>query len=139
METYLNMPLNEKAYRKAKKRVNRKKGFYKHLTSFVIVNTFLFCLNLVTSPGDWWFIFPLMGWGIGLTSHYVSVFGLPIFGTLSDSWEERELEKELMKEEEKEYRVKRRLKADEPLELPDELDLQDFKELRKDWNDKDFV
>lgn len=142
MEIYQSMAINEDSIKKARKRVKSKKGFYKHLSSFLIVNIFLFLINLFTTPGDWWFIFPLLSWGIGLASHYVSVFGLPIFGTLSDRWEDEQMEIELMKEEEKEARNRRILLKKEnvePLELPDELELKDFKKLRKDWNDKDFV
>ncbi|MBK8563815.1 MAG: 2TM domain-containing protein [Saprospiraceae bacterium] len=83
---------------KAKKKVKDKKDFYQHLMSYAIVNTFLFALNIITSPGYLWFVFPLMGWGVGLAFHYVGVFGIPGFDILSKEWEERELEKELRKD-----------------------------------------
>jgi hypothetical protein len=37
-----------------------------HVTSYVIVNSFLFMTNAITSPHHWWFYWPLLGWGIGL-------------------------------------------------------------------------
>lgn len=55
----------------------------------MVVNLFLVALNLVTSPEYFWAIFPLLGWGIGLASHAVSVFGL--FGLGGKEWEERKV------------------------------------------------
>ena len=43
-------------------------GFFKHLIVFVLVNLFLFGLNVVTG-GPWWFQNVLFGWGIGLFFH----------------------------------------------------------------------
>lgn len=36
------------------------------LTMFVIATIFLFLLNLVTSPGTWWVIYPLLGGSVGM-------------------------------------------------------------------------
>jgi hypothetical protein len=46
----------------------RRKGFRSHLFSFLVVNAFLFAINLLT-PGPWWFFWPLLAWGIGLVFH----------------------------------------------------------------------
>ncbi|WP_434045066.1 MULTISPECIES: 2TM domain-containing protein [Sorangium] len=46
----------------------RRKGFRSHLFSFVVVNAFLFAINVLT-PGPWWFFWPLLGWGLGLAFH----------------------------------------------------------------------
>jgi hypothetical protein len=81
---------------KARQAVKARKGFYKHLMSYVFVNLFLIELNLLTSPYRW-FVFPLLGWGLGLAFHYVEVFGIPGFSILSRDWEEQELDKELRK------------------------------------------
>ncbi len=48
--------------------------FQTHLGVYVLVNTFLFFLNAVTSPDAWWFVFPLMGWGLGLAIHGMTHF-----------------------------------------------------------------
>ncbi|HUX20346.1 MAG TPA: 2TM domain-containing protein, partial [Spirochaetia bacterium] len=48
-------------------------GFAGHLIPFLVVNGFLFFLNLSTGFGFPWFLFPLGGWAIGLISHFVSV------------------------------------------------------------------
>jgi GNAT superfamily N-acetyltransferase len=52
----------------AKKRVDAKMGFLGHLTVFVLVNAGLYLLNLLKG-GSSWQIFPLWGWGLGLTIH----------------------------------------------------------------------
>lgn len=77
----------------ARKRVRELKEYYGHLTSYVIVNASLFVLNLLTSPGQWWFWLPLMGWGIGFGIHTVRVFGF--FGVGGTDWEEQKVQ-ELM-------------------------------------------
>lgn len=69
------------------------KGFYIHLGVYAIVNVFLIVLNFITSPSYFWAIWPLLGWGVGLGAHAVSVFGL--FGIGSQAWEEQKV-RELM-------------------------------------------
>jgi len=53
----------------------------------------LITINVLYSPGEIWFFFPLLGWGIGLASHYVA----------SIAWINKTLKK---KEAEAEYRVR---------------------------------
>ncbi len=116
---------------KAQKRVQAKKGFYGHLGAFIAVNTFLFLLNVVTYSGAWWFIFPTLGWSIGLISHYFSAFGLP---WLAQDWEEKEMERELKRLEGGGSR--RRNDNDEE----DSLDLKTLqKQSRKNWEEQDLV
>ncbi len=50
-------------------RESRLIGWRSHLISYLCVNTALILLNLVATPGRWWFIFPLIGWGIGMAIH----------------------------------------------------------------------
>ncbi len=71
---------------KARKQVRREREFYGHLASYLICNAFFVVLNLLTSPGAIWFVFPMLGWGIGLAAHAASVFGLPGRGR---DWEAR--------------------------------------------------
>ena len=82
-------------YEEAKKRVTEIKDFYHHLVVYGVVNVVLIILNLMTSPGYYWFVWPLFGWGIGVALHGVSVFG----GFWGRSWEERKI-KELMDRDE---------------------------------------
>lgn len=79
--------------KKARKRVKELKDYYGHLAVYLLVNSFLMALNLLTSPGDLWFLYPLLGWGIGLASHTFAVFGVP--GVNDRAWEERKV-RELM-------------------------------------------
>jgi hypothetical protein len=65
----------EDIIKKARKRVKAKKGFYAHLSSYIITIGFFFFVNLLSSPGDWWFYWPALAWGVGLVSHYFGVFG----------------------------------------------------------------
>ncbi len=44
-------------------------GVTVHLFVYLAVNALLVVINLVTSPQNLWFIWPLLGWGIGLAAH----------------------------------------------------------------------
>ena len=65
---------NLEAYKRAKKRVEAKIGFYIHLTVYLGVNLLLIIINLTSSPQYLWFKWPLLGWGIGIFFHGLSVF-----------------------------------------------------------------
>jgi hypothetical protein len=85
---------NEQAYLKAKEQVKEIKGFYAHLTVFILVMPFIIYINLEFVPHYHWFWFSLFGWGIGLFSHWLGVIGIKKFG-LGKDWEERKI-KEFM-------------------------------------------
>lgn len=84
------------SYQKARKKVKEIKGFYIHLLCYLLVVFLLVYLNLNYSPKQLWFIYPLVGWGVGLLGHAAGVFGADML--FSRNWEERKL-KEYMKEE----------------------------------------
>lgn len=44
-------------------------GFLFHFSTYVLVNAILIAVNLIFTPGKLWFIWPLLGWGIGLLAH----------------------------------------------------------------------
>jgi len=90
------MNTKETKYQKAKERVEAIKGWYIHLTVYVVVNLILFSINMIVTPDGLWFLWPLMGWGIGLFFHTLSVFGSGHW--FSADWEERKI-KELMEKE----------------------------------------
>jgi hypothetical protein len=50
-----------------------RREFRANLISFLAVNTFLVVLNLATTPGNFWAIYPLSGWGLGLFMHHLKV------------------------------------------------------------------
>ena len=64
--------------RKAAKIAEDKIGFQIHLTCFVAVNAALVAIWYFTSPSSGlvfpWFIFPLLGWGIGLAAHFTAAY-----------------------------------------------------------------
>jgi signal transduction histidine kinase len=64
-----------KAYKRARRRAVREVGFYVHLMWYGIVIGSFLILNLVVSPSFQWWIFPAVGWGIGLASHFGAVYG----------------------------------------------------------------
>ena len=83
------MNTEDNRYQKAKKRVEALKGFYVHLTVYVLVNLLLCTINLLTSPGRLWFYWPLLGWGIAVALHALRVFGAGL--GLGTEWEEKKI------------------------------------------------
>ena len=75
-------------YVSARRTVKSIKGFYLHVSVFVLVVAFLFVLNVMTS-GAWWVQWVFLGWGIGVVAHAVAVFGLG--GWLDSDWEEKKI------------------------------------------------
>lgn len=50
---------------RAEWKVRRRKKFFEHLRVYTIINVFLVFISLATDS-DPWFIWPLLGWGVGL-------------------------------------------------------------------------
>lgn len=77
--------------RHAVHRADMKLVFRSHVLVYVIVNAGLFFINLVTSPGAWWFYWPILGWGLGLIAHGVVVYadGENLRGRMIDAEYER--------------------------------------------------
>ncbi|MCL2386476.1 MAG: 2TM domain-containing protein [Defluviitaleaceae bacterium] len=66
---------DKELYKKAKKRVEAKRGVMIHVGIYVAVCIFLVLLHLATDRGGYfWPIWPIMGWGLGVAIHAVSVF-----------------------------------------------------------------
>ncbi len=78
-------------YKKAKKRVQAKFGFFTHLTVYILVNGFLMTMNFIQSQEVIWSVWPLAGWGIGLLFHGLSVLAFPGM----ESIKERMIQKEM--------------------------------------------
>ena len=55
------MPNEQNVLRSVGKRVDQKLGFYIHLAIYILVNGLLIAIDLMTSPGTYWFIWPLLG------------------------------------------------------------------------------
>ncbi len=86
----------DRIHEEARKRVEELKSFYSHLTVFLFVNILLFIINIVTSPDSLWFYWVIIGWGIGLASHALSVFG--IAGKFGKKWEEKKIQEYIEKQ-----------------------------------------
>ena len=52
----------------------RKRSFLVHLFAYLAVNALLIAVNLLYSPGHYWFLFPLIGWGLLLAAHAYAAF-----------------------------------------------------------------
>ena len=72
------------------RQVRKLRGLYSHIISYVVVMSGVAAINLILMPRVIWFIYPLLGWGVGIISHAVSVLNiLPWFGP---EWERRQVE-----------------------------------------------
>lgn len=98
----------EQKYIRAKKRMEEIKGFYTHLTVYLIINVLLTLAQLGVFREGWygiefpgWAIFSTpFFWGIGLLFHGLWVFTHKF--TFAKNWEERKI-KEYMEKEDEEY------------------------------------
>ncbi len=66
---YGKLDVARDAYKKSKR-----ESFRGHLRAYLIINGALFLINLVTGGSDPWFLYPLIGWGIGLAFHAANTF-----------------------------------------------------------------
>lgn len=82
------------AYRRAKKRMKKIKGFYIHLSVFLVVNLALIIFDVVNSGFTYnlteisLYNSPFL-WGIGIAAHWANVFGANLI--FSADWEERKI------------------------------------------------
>jgi signal transduction histidine kinase len=87
-------PAKADAVRRARQRAAVEAGFYLHFVTYLGVIAFLALINLLTARYPW-FIWPAMGWGIGVLSHYMAVFGSR---AVRERFFDRALERELRRE-----------------------------------------
>ncbi|HEA29272.1 MAG TPA: 2TM domain-containing protein [Leeuwenhoekiella sp.] len=94
------MKNSEEKYLEAKRKVEKIKAFYGHLTVFLIINLLLAALNYYDN--NWrspWFLWVTLGWGIGLVFDYLKAFEKnPLF---NKKWEERKINEYMEKEEQR--------------------------------------
>ncbi|MDA9928376.1 histidine kinase [Flavobacteriaceae bacterium] len=88
--------LDEKRYLKAKAKVQKIIGFYYHLFFYVLIISGLAWLNYQTTDFPW-VVFPMLGWGFGLTGHGLTAFDRSLF--FGKEWEQRRIEKIMAQEE----------------------------------------
>ena len=91
------MYISDKKYARAKKKVEELKGFYIHFAIYLLMIPVFIYMNM-KSTGFPWAIFPIIGWGAGISSHAMEVFNYNPF--LGKNWEEKKI-RELMDKENK--------------------------------------
>lgn len=76
----------------ARRRANAKLGWYVHALAFVLVNALIFAMSRYAFGTRPWSVYPLLGWGLGLVLHGVSVFLLGSGDGLRERMVQRERE-----------------------------------------------
>ena len=56
------------------RQIIKRRHFYVHLAIYVAVNLMLIGIWALVGGGFPWFLFPLMGWGIGVVAHGATAF-----------------------------------------------------------------
>ena len=67
----MNKLTDEELYKLAKKRVYAKKSFNMHFFMYLIISFILISISIYNKSN--WFIFPVLGWGIGVLAHKISL------------------------------------------------------------------
>ncbi len=90
----MSAPLNpEEIDRLARKRAGAKLGWYIHASVYVLVNLLIFSMSHYAFGTRPWSLGPLLGWGLGLGLHGVSVFVLGTGSSLRERMVQRERER----------------------------------------------
>ena len=77
----------------ARRRAGAKLGWYIHAVVYVLVNAVIFAMSRYGFGDRPWSIFPLLGWGLGLALHGVSVFLLGTGSGLRERMVQKERER----------------------------------------------
>lgn len=86
-ERLLREGMNERTIRY---RMRGIRGFRKRAASFGVIVVFLFAINLLTSPGTWWVVWPALALAFVLCMNAIKVCGVEAF--LGSEWEEKKRE-----------------------------------------------
>jgi len=92
---------NQDSQQIARKMAKAKVEFRIHLINYVAVNALLVIINLTVTPGYIWFKWPLLGWGIGVIFHALSV------NSPGKRMKERMIEEELRKVNDETFKKRR--------------------------------
>src|SRR5208282_4437417 len=102
-------------YERARKRAQAEAGFFVHLMWYGIVIGFLFIINLMTGGfgGYPWFLWPALGWGFGIASHFSAVYGWRwVHDRVFEPAVAREVQREVLQEKEQ-LRTEKQASLDE--------------------------
>ena len=124
--------MHEEIRRKAKKRVEAKKGFYIVALIFAAISLILYVVSATVPPeAVFWIRFPILILGLVLGIIYLAIFGFPGSKILSQDWQEEEMEKEMARL----YREKQSaLPSAEDLTEEDRLELKELERLKQKWD-----
>ncbi len=122
---------DEKYYKQAKKAIAAKRGFRILAFIFGLLTPVLIFINLWTSPGYLWFLWSLMGFSIALAIVYFFAYIKPKY--------DRKDELEIQNETERLRRRDREILDLEPRRRDELDDRMDLREVRKDYDERDFV
>ena len=90
----MNTPLSAgEIDRIARRRAGAKLGWYVHAAVYVLVNLFLFSISEYGFGTRGWSVKPLLGWGLGLALHGISVWFLGAGGELRERMVRKERER----------------------------------------------
>lgn len=77
----------------ARKRAGAKLGWFTHAAAFTVVNLVLFGMSRYGFGDRPWSVYPLLGWGLGLVLHGISVFVLGTGSGLRERMVQKERER----------------------------------------------
>ena len=114
------------------RRIRRKRNFLMHFMFYLCISAFFFLINVFTKGADgWWFIFPVISYGVVIFLHYIFSIGKSHMETLAIRWEENEQGRKLG------------IHSLDELDEDDELDLEELRQIKykegKYLRDEDFV
>ena len=85
----------------ARRRAGAKLGWYAHASMYVLVNLFVFSMSQYAFGTRAWSVKPLLGWGLGLALHGLSVWFLGSGGGLRERMVQKERERLLRQQNDK--------------------------------------
>lgn len=85
----------------ARRRAGAKLGWYVHAAAFVVVNLVVFGMSRYGFGNRPWSVFPLLGWGLGLALHGISVFVIGSGSGLRERMVQKERERLLRERDER--------------------------------------
>ncbi|BEU96040.1 2TM domain-containing protein [Acidovorax sp. DW039] len=76
----------------AHRRAQAKLGWYAHAAIYVVVNLVVFAMSVYAFGSRPWSVYPLLGWGLGVALHGISVFVLGSGSSVRERMVQRERE-----------------------------------------------